>query len=178
MTERRASRGALFEEAKEEARVLRISTDKLLLVAGVVWLVAGANVAGIGLAAYFHEPGWALWALVGGTLAVFVLFHVFVFTKMVGKHAERIRGYEEDRTHVLKFFDKKGYVAMASMMAFGIALRASGVVPEWFVAFFYTGLGAALAVAGASFALRYLKGSKPSCQVMPRGASHRGGGDA
>ena len=33
------------------------------------------------------------------------------------------------------------------MMGGGIALRASGVVPEWFIAFFYTGLGAALAVA-------------------------------
>ena len=35
---------------------------------------------------------------------------------------------------------------MAIMMGGGIALRASGVVPEWFIAFFYTGLGAALAV--------------------------------
>ncbi|OUO90758.1 hypothetical protein B5F40_06105 [Gordonibacter sp. An230] len=158
--------------------MLRISTEKLLLVAGLVWLVAGANVAGIGLIAYFHESGWVLWSLVGGTFVVFTLFHVFVFTKMVGKHAERIRGYEEDRTHVLKFFDKKGYVTMAVMMAGGIALRASGVVPEWFVAFFYTGLGAALAVAGASFALRYFRSSKPSCPVMPRDGARRGDGNA
>ena len=174
MTERRASRGALFEEAKEEARVLRISTDKLLLVAGVVWLVAGANVAGIGLAAYFHEPGWALWALVGGTLAVFVLFHVFVFTKMVGKHAERIRGYEEDRTHVLKFFDKKGYIMMAIMMGGGIGLRMSGLVPDWFIAFFYTGLGIALTVAGLTFLLRYFMNVEPGCPLLPRTYAKRG----
>ena len=100
-------------------------------------------------------------------LVIFVLFHVFVFTKMVGKHSERIRGYEEDRTHILKFFDKKGYIIMAVMMGGGIGLRMAGLVPEWFVAFFYTGLGAALAVAGISFVLRYFKSSEPSCPVMP-----------
>ena len=132
-------------------QLLKVSTDKLLLVAGIVWLIAGANIVNIGLSAFLDETGW--------------LF--FVFTKMVGKHASRIRGYEEDKTHLFKFFDKKGYIMMAIMMGGGIALRASGVVPEWFIAFFYTGLGAALAVAGVSFILRYFKSSKPACPAMP-----------
>ena len=108
-----------------------------------------------------------MWVLIIGTLVIFVLFHIFVFTKMVGKHASRIRGYEEDKTHVFKFFDKKGYIMMAVMMGGGIALRASGIAPEWFIAFFYTGLGAALAVAGVSFVLRYFKSSKAACPAMP-----------
>ena len=76
---------------------------------------------------------------------------------MVGKHASRIRGYEEDKTHLFKFFDKKGYIMMAIMMGGSIALRASGRRAQWFIAFFYTGLGAALAVAGVNFILRYFK---------------------
>ena len=125
-------------------RLLKVSSEKLLLIAGIVWSVAGLNIAFIGLTAYLVETGWLVWALVGATLAVFVLFHVFVFTKMVGKHAERIRGFDEDRTYVFKFFDRKGYLMMAIMMAVGIGLRASGLVPDWFIAFFYTGLGLAL----------------------------------
>ncbi|RNL48443.1 hypothetical protein [Paraeggerthella hongkongensis] len=148
--------------------MLKISTEKLLLVAGIVWFIAGVNIANIGIAAYFNETGWLFWALVGGTLLIFILFHIFVFSKMVGKHAERIRGYSEDKTHVLKFFDKKGYIVMACMMGFGIALRASGLVPDWFIAFFYTGLGAALAVAGVSFVLRYFKSAKVGCPVLPK----------
>ncbi len=148
--------------------MFKISTDKLLLVAGIVWFVAGANILNIGLSAYFLETGWLFWALLVGTLVIFVLFHVMVFTKMVGKHADRIKGYDEDKTHVLKFFDKKGYIMMAIMMGGGIALRASGLVPDWFIAFFYTGLGAALAVAGASFVLRYFKSAKASCPVLPK----------
>lgn len=147
--------------------MLKISTDKLLLVAGIIWFVAGVNIMNIGLAAYLMETGWLFWVLLIGTLAIFTVFHIFVFSKMVGKHAERIRGYEEDRTHVLKFFDKKGYIMMAIMMGGGIALRASGLVPDWFIAFFYTGLGLALAVAGVSFVLRYFKSAKAGCPVRP-----------
>ena len=132
-------------------QLLKVSTDKLLLVAGIVWLIAGANIVNIGLSAFLDETGWLFWVLIGGTLLIFVLFHIFVFTKMVGKHASRIRGYEEDKTHLFKFFDKKGYIMMAIMMGGGI----------------YTGLGAALAVAGVSFILRYFKSSKPACPAMP-----------
>ena len=148
-------------------QLLKVSTEKLLLVAGIVWFIAGANIVNIGLTAFLDETGWLLWVLIIGTLVIFVLFHIFVFTKMVGKHASRITGYEEDKTHVFKFFDKKGYIIMAVMMGGGIALRASGIAPEWFIAFFYTGLGLALAVAGVSFVLRYFKSSKAACPAMP-----------
>lgn len=148
--------------------VLKIATEKLLLVAGIVWMIAGLNIANIGIGAYLHEAGWIVWVLLVGTVVIYVVFHIFVFTKMVGKHASRIRGYEDDRTHIWKFFDKKGYIVMAFMMGGGIALRMSGLVPEWFIAFFYTGLGLALAVAGLSFIIRYFKSSDPSCPVIAK----------
>lgn len=147
--------------------MLKISTEKLLLVAGIVWALAGANIVNIGLTAYRHEWGWVLWALLVGTAVIFILFHVRIFTKMVGRHSERIRGYEEDKTSVLKFFDKKGYIMMAIMMGGGIALRVSGLVPDWFIAFFYTGLGVALFVAGVRFILRYFRSSKTACPALP-----------
>ncbi|MEG0324005.1 MAG: hypothetical protein RR619_08410, partial [Raoultibacter sp.] len=140
---------------------------KLLLVAGIVWMIAGFNIANIGIGAYLSEAGWIFWVSLVGTLVIFILFHIFIFTKMVGKHANRIRGYEEDKTHIWKFFDKKGYIVMAIMMGGGIGLRMSGLIPEWFIAFFYTGLGLALFVAGLSFVIRYFRSSDPSCPVIP-----------
>lgn len=151
--------------------ILKIATEKLLLVAGIVWMIAGLNIANIGIGAYLHEAGWIFWVLLVGAIVIFVVFHIFIFTKMVGKHAARIRGYEDDRTHIWKFFDKKGYIVMAIMMGGGIALRMSGLVPEWFIAFFYTGLGLALVVAGVSFLLRYFRSSAPSCPVVPNGTA-------
>lgn len=45
---------------------------------------------------------------------------------------------------------------MAVMMSGGIGLRASGIVPERFIAVFYTGLGASL-LAGLLFGFNYGK---------------------
>lgn len=39
-------------------QLLKVSTDKLLLVAGIVWLIAGANIVNIGLSAFLDETGW------------------------------------------------------------------------------------------------------------------------
>lgn len=45
----------------------------------------------------------------------------------------------------------KSYLIMAFMMGGGIWLRSSGLVPDTFIAVFYTGLGCALALAGVLF---------------------------
>ncbi|MVM55761.1 hypothetical protein B5F44_11085 [Gordonibacter urolithinfaciens] len=154
--------------------MLKISTDKLMLVAGIVWAIAGANIANIGLTAYQHDWGWVIWALLVGSAVIFVLFHSRIFQKMVGKHAKRIGGYEEAKTNILKFFDKKGYIMMAIMMGGGIGLRMSGLVPDWFIAFFYTGLGIALTVAGLTFLLRYFMNVEPGCPLLPHTYAKRG----
>ena len=137
---------------------MKISTEKLLLVAGFVWIIAGGNIANIGIGALTHDH--LVWWVLVATLVIFVMFHMLVFQKLVKKHAERIRGFEEDKKHILHVFDKKGYIIMAIMMGGGIGLRASGILPEWFIAFFYTGLGAALTVAGISFIVSYVKGGR------------------
>lgn len=144
---------------------MKISTEKLLLVAGFVWIIAGGNIGNIGIGALTHDH--LVWWVLLGTLVVFLMFHLFVFKKLVKKHSERIRGFEEDKKQIWHFFDKKGYIIMAIMMGGGIALRASGLLPEWFIAFFYTGLGLALIVAGVSFVLRYFKSTKAGCPAMP-----------
>ena len=114
------------------------------------------------------EGDAAIWLLVIGIPVVFVVFHC-MFSKLVGKHADRIRGYGEDKMHVLRFFDVKGYVIMVIMMGGGISLRAFGIVPGWFVAFFYTGLGTALALAGIGFLVHYIKrGDVITCPVTKK----------
>ena len=53
------------------------------------------------------------------------------------------------------FFDLKAYLIMTCMMSGGIGLRATGIFPDIFVAFFYSGLGCALALAGVMFTKNY-----------------------
>ena len=133
--------------------LLKMKKENLIIVAGVVWLLAGVNVALIGARAAVEMRGAAVGvvgALIVGTVAAFFAFHA-MFGKIVLKNAQRIRGLDAERLNFLRFLDLKGYLIMAFMMSFGFGLRLSGLIPNWFFAFFYTGLGSALALAGASF---------------------------
>ena len=121
----------------------------LLAVAGCVWLIAGFNVARLGILSYEKlSPITIVHILL--SLAVFCAFGAMFF-KMSIKHANRIRGYQEEFRPVWHFFDLKAYLIMAVMMGGGIWLRSSGLVPNLFIAVFYTGLGCALALAGVLF---------------------------
>ena len=137
--------------------MLKVSKRTLLLVAGIVWLIAGGNIAWLGIQSFAQMGQGIWWLLVIGAVGVFTLFHVKVFSKMVGKHANRIAGYVEDKIAFWRFFDASGYIMMAIMMTGGISLRAFGLVPNWFIAFFYTGLGIALALSGMSFLGRFVR---------------------
>lgn len=131
--------------------LLKMKKENLITVAGVVWLLAGMNVALIGARAAVEMGGaTVVVALVVGAVAVFFAFHA-IFGTIVLKNAQRIRGLDGERLSFLRFLDLKGYLIMAFMMSFGFGLRLSGLIPNWFFAFFYTGLGSALALAGASF---------------------------
>lgn len=138
----------------------RMKKQPLIAVAGVVWLLAGLNVAILGVRAAIDMRGVAaiiLIALVGGAIAVFSAFHS-LFSKLVKKNAQRIADLEGERHLVFRFFDRRSYIMMALMMSFGIGMRAAGLFPEWFIAFFYTGLGLALALAGANYIMRGVLG--------------------
>ena len=129
-----------------------VSKRTLLLVAGLVWLAAGVNILRIGLKALealFSGAAWRLWLALGLALVICAAF-TMMFQRIVVKHTKRILAYETKQP-VYRFFDAKSYILMAFMMTLGITLRRSGVVPEFFFTWFYTGLGAALSAAGIRF---------------------------
>lgn len=129
-----------------------VNKRTLLLIAGIVWLIAGFNVAHLGLLSYvLIESTWMAYAL---TLIIFCLF-ALMFFNMSTKHTARIMAYTSAQPF-WRFFDLKSYAIMVVMMSGGIGLRAYHVLPNFFIAFFYTGLGCALALAGIVFVKNYL----------------------
>lgn len=137
---------------------MKVKRNTLLLIACFVWCAAGFNILRIGVLTYPDYLGIMNFAL---SLAVFVVFQLFIFGKLVKKHSTRITGYEEERHFFLKFFDVKSFAIMAFMMTGGVALRSSGVAPERFIAVFYTGLGASLLLAGILFGVNFIKEKVP-----------------
>ena len=133
---------------------MKVKRNTLLLIACLVWGAAGVNILRLGVLAYpayLSALNFVLSAL------VFAVFQYFIFGRLVKKHTARITGYEEERHFFLKFFDVKSFIILAVMMTGGIWLRSSGVAPDRFIAFFYTGLGASLLLAGLLFGCNFAK---------------------
>lgn len=133
---------------------MKVKRNTLLLIACLVWTTAGFNILRIGLLAYPAYQGIVNYLL---TALVFAVFQIFIFGKLVKKHTSRIRAYQEERHFFLKFFDGKSFAIMAMMMTVGIWLRSSSFALERFIAFFYTGLGASLLLAGLLFGFNFGK---------------------
>lgn len=120
----------------------------LLFIAALVWTAAGVNILRIGIIEY--PPYFSLINILLSAV-VFVIFELFIFGRLVKKHTKRIDSYDDEKQLWIKFFDVKSFIIMAVMMAGGILLRALRLAPAVFIAVFYTGLGAALLLAGILF---------------------------
>lgn len=135
-------------------KIYEVRKRTLLCIAGIIWMIAGFNVVRLGIISYgLIEPKWYLYIL---SVIIFILFGM-MFYKMSKKHCKRIMGYAEEYRPVWNFFDLKAYLIMAVMMGGGIGLRNAGVFPDIFVAFFYTGLGCALFLAGVFFLIMFFR---------------------
>jgi hypothetical protein len=121
-----------------------------MLVAGVVWCIAGAMVMLVGLPLEIRLAPTDL-VLVPLAIAIFLTFYLMVFSRLVRKHTRRIRARTEDRLPVYQFFNPSSWAVMVVMMGGGMAIRMSHLVPDWAIAFFYSGLGIALFLCGMRF---------------------------
>ena len=134
--------------------IFKVKTHTLLLLACLVWLAAGGNILRLGVLSY--PPFVNVWNVLLSIL-VFTIFGRFISGPLVKKHRTRIAGYDEQKQYFFRFFDGKSFLIMAFMMGGGIWLRASGLAPDVFIAVFYSGLGAALMLAGVLFGVHFVK---------------------
>ncbi|WP_312373111.1 hypothetical protein [Lachnoclostridium sp.] len=130
----------------------KIKKRNLLLLASVVWLLAGFNILRIGIISYKDNLTIINLFI---SIVIFILFWFMVFGKLVRKHTYRIINYNEEKQFFLKFFDIKSFFIMAFMISFGIGIRLSNIFPDLYIAVFYSGLGAALFLAGILFGYNY-----------------------
>lgn len=145
---------------------LTVPKNHLVLVAGLVWCFAGAMVVLVGLPyAMRLAPRYPLLVPLAGL--VFLAFSLLVFGRLVEAHTRRIGARPEARLPVWQCFSPSSWAVMAVMAGGGLTLRLGGVVPDWFVAFFYSGLGAALILAGLRFVRAFARGDALALQPEP-----------
>jgi hypothetical protein len=132
--------------------MLLVPTKALIVVAAVVWLIAGSSIVYVGVTA--SPTPWDV-----GMVALFALVYLLfsaLFLRIARKHIKRITSYTESLSFLFKFFDPPSYVILVVMVFFGAAVRMSGFVPGQLIASFYSGLGTALITAAIYYAVAYV----------------------
>ena len=127
-----------------------VNRQILLIIAGTVWIIAGGNILRIGIVTWMNNShDWMF--KIGEATIVFLLFFVLIFKRLYYKHTRRIEQKKETRNCPFSFFDVKGWIIMAFMITIGILTRTLHLLPEAFIAVFYTGLSVALITTGTRF---------------------------
>jgi hypothetical protein len=137
-------------------RVPTLPKNQLVLLAGIVWCVAGTMVCLVGIPLQLTLAQRHL-VLIPLAASVFVVFYRFVFSRLVVKHTRRIRAQPEERLPWWQVFNRSSWVVMGVMMGGGLVVRHSHLMPDWMIAFFYTGLGIALFLCGVRFLGAFLR---------------------
>ena len=132
---------------------MKVKKRNLLLIASIVWGIAGFNVLKIGITSYIN---YVSIINITASLIIFSLFWFLIFKKLVNKHTIRIKNYKEEKQFFLNFFDLKSFLIMFFMITLGIIIRKFNLLPEKIIAIFYSGLGTSLFLAGILFFNKYL----------------------
>lgn len=131
-----------------------VRSTSLLLIASIVWLIAGYNIVHIGILMYVNHVTVINVVL---SILIFFIFCFMIFNRLVNKHTKRIQLYGTEKQYFWMFFDITSFIIMAVMMVLGITIRMYHLMPNTCIALFYTGLGSALTLAGIKFACNYMR---------------------
>ena len=111
--------------------------------------MAGVNILRIGLTCWIDDGHYWLFKVCEASL-VFLLFFGIIFHRLDKKHTLRI-SQKKGKHCPFSFFDVKGWIVMIGMIAMGIVIRTCHLLPDSFIAVFYTGLSLALLGTGLRF---------------------------
>lgn len=126
-----------------------VTRHTLLITAGIIWSLAGVNILRIGLTCWISDTQYWLFKVCEASL-IFLLFFAIIFHKLYKKHTARI-SQKEGKHCPFSFFDVKGWAIMVFMITIGVVVRVYHLLPDSFIAVFYTGLSLALIGTGLRF---------------------------
>lgn len=134
----------------------KIQRSYLLLVAALVWTFAGAMLIWRGFTLNQVLPAFWCVEVILSVLFGLVFFQL-LFNRISKKHVKRIRSMPEEKPSVFAFFNLKSYLMMFSMIAMGITLRTTGIVPSEYLAIMYITMGIPLLMSSIRFYSTFLQ---------------------
>ena len=127
-----------------------VSRHTLLLIAGLVWTIAGGILLGRGLY-YLVANSAYLWARLAGGLLFGLVFYVILFAKISRKHILRISVLKIPYPCAFSFFNTRSYIMMTVMITGGLLLRKLDVMNKEWLYNFYVTMGIPLLISASRF---------------------------
>lgn len=134
----------------ESNKKYHISRKSLLLIATIVWLIAGINVIIVGIKTWQTVDTLSLPIKLLYATIVLAFFIFCIFKPIHKKYVERIKNLP-NKNHPFSVFNYKGWLIMFFMIGLGVSIRKFALAPDSFIATFYCGLGTALTYTGILF---------------------------
>lgn len=134
--------------------VPHVAPKYLLLIAGIVWMIAGGNILRIGVVDFVSNWHSHLVYLLEAFL-VFLVFMGLIFYRLVNKHYLRISQLSQEKVPFYYFFDRKSYIIMICMITGGLLIRNAHILPAIAIGVLYCGIGLSLEGAGVLFLKRF-----------------------
>jgi hypothetical protein len=136
-----------------------VSKNTLLLIAAVVWTLAGTMLFVRGAIYLVKNSDYLVVRFAIALVFGFAFFRV-LFLKISQKHIHRIKIMETERPWALSFFNIRSYLIMALMITMGITLRKSSFVNKDILYTFYVGMGMPLLISAGRFYVSWIIGRK------------------
>ena len=133
-----------------KASIPRIPKRHLYFVAAWVWTFAGGMLLFRGMH-LFEASGYNYWSLLAASLVGGLVFYRVLFSGISRKHVARILALPDERPCLFSFFNLRSYLLMGLMIAAGISLRKSGILPARVLAVTYVTMGLPLFLSSFRF---------------------------
>ncbi len=123
----------------------------LYLIAGLLWSSAGVMLCWLAYTWLRGSDRNTLLAMgSGGFIAAMAVYTLFLAT-LANRNIGRIHHMNGERICVFAFQKKSSYILIAAMIALGIFLRTSGLIPRPYLALLYLGMGGGLLIASTHY---------------------------
>lgn len=131
-----------------------VNKQILLITAGTVWIIAGANILRIGIVTWLNSSQeWMFkigeWQLLFSYYSLSWFSEDFIINIPAG-----LKKRKKPVTVLSLSSTVKSWIVMIFMISLGITIRSLRLLPDSFISVFYTGLSIALILTGILF-IRY-----------------------
>ena len=122
----------------------------LLFAAAIIWTFAGGMLLFRGMLLFVDSGGYFWPRFIFSLLAGFV-FYLVLFSGISRKHTARILELPYEKPCLFSFFNFRSYLLMGIMIAAGITLRKSAIIPRQYLSVFYITMGIPLFISAFRF---------------------------